>query len=56
MNDTQRNLLTGFAIRVGKLTESVRAVHNDIGLPRDLAEAITHLEKAASCIREQASK
>lgn len=56
MNDTQRNLLTGYAIRVRKLTESVRDVHNAIGLPRDLSEAIGHLEKAAFLIGETASK
>lgn len=56
MNDTQRNLLTGYAIRLGKITESVRAVHNEIGPPMSLAEAITHLEKAAFLIRETASR
>lgn len=54
ISGVNRNLLTGYAIRIRKITEGVRGVHNDIGLPLMLSEAIGNLDKAAFLICETA--
>lgn len=52
MSDTRRNELYGLTIRLRKITEATRSIHNAAGLPLVLSQAITSLERAEGLLLE----
>lgn len=52
MSQAKRNELLGLQIRLRKITEAVRAIHNAIGLPLSLSRAIGSLELAEGLMIE----
>lgn len=56
MTEAKRNELYGLTIRLRKLTEAVRGVHNAAGLPLVLSQALGSLERAEGLMIEAAEK
>jgi hypothetical protein len=55
MENIHRDDLMKLARRLDAVTDNVRRVHNEIGLPLSLAQALTSLERAEALILETAN-